>query len=521
MNLWSKSTIRNVLQAAGVYVAATLALWGALDIAVDAFSLQRIVLRSALMASAAGFPIAILITWFMSLRQTKDISSDSSHSLAAQWTGIVIGGVAAVSLFALFMATIVEPVQTDTAADTGIAAIAVLPFDNLSDDGKNQHFVDGIADDVVTSLQSWGSFPVIPRLATEKYRDSAIEVPAIAAALGVRYVLLGSVRTAGDKIRVTAQLVDGRSNTQLWASRYDRKTTDIFAIQDEITEEIVTAIAPEMARSEMNRGAIERPAELATWELVIRAHALILQGSYESTLEADELLKLSMEREPGYALAYVRSALIGHNIATSFANIVGQEAAAAALARGLDHARTAVRLNPLLVEARIWLGHLLMHDRQIERGVVELREAVRLNPSHAQAHAELGFGLAISGEYDEAFKHLRESSRLSPNDPNSARIKTFEAFAYLYAGRNAEASTKVREVIEVEKGSALNNWAYLIDICALVRQDRLEEARARAEEFTTLFGEIDWPSFERGAWSQEQLDLVRQDMIVVGLLPGG
>ena len=154
----------------------------------------------------------------------------------------------------------------------------------------------------------------------------------------------------------------------------------------------------------------------------------------------------------------------------------------------------------------------------MEEGVAELREAVRISPSHAQARAELGLGLAIAGEVEEALGELFMAIRLSPNDPRNDRILGFEAFAYLYGNRNREAAETARRVIDSQMGSGLNTFMYVVEISALVREGRLEEARASAEEYESFFGPLDWSAIERGAWSQAELDRVRENLQSVGMI---
>jgi tetratricopeptide (TPR) repeat protein len=161
---------------------------------------------------------------------------------------------------------------------------------------------------------------------------------------------------------------------------------------------------------------------------------------------------------------------------------------------------------------------LLLHRRQVEDGLVELREAVRISPSHAQARAELGLGLAIAGEVEEALNELSIAFRLSPNDPRNDRIHGFEAFAYLYAKRNREAAQSARWVIDSQMGSGLNTFMYVVEIAALVREGRLEEARTSGDEFESFFGRMDWSAIERGAWSQAELDRVRENLKSVGMI---
>jgi TolB-like protein/protein involved in temperature-dependent protein secretion len=396
-----------------------------------------------------------------------------------------------------------------------------MPFQNLSDDGANEHFAIGIADGIVTNLQSWGAFPVIGRSATDHYRGTSPDLMTVASTLRVRYLLTGSVVAAQDGLRVTAKLVDGRDHSIVKAlGPFDRPRLDVFDIQDEISDAIVTAIVPEVVRREMRPASLERPAELASWELVMRAQGLTLKGEYEDAREAESLLRIAIRREPGYAAAYARLAELGHNFSsTSYAKIIGDEEASQALNEALTNARTAVDLEPSLVDARIWYGHLLIHHRQIERGIDQLLEAVRLSPSHGQAHAELGFAYALSGNLDKAFQEFELSSRLSPNDPRSVRIQTFEALAYLYADKNQEALQAAQSILETNRGLAQSFYPYLVSISALVRLDRTDEARGQAEEFREQLGEFDWPAVQRGAWTEQQLELVRADFESIGMLP--
>jgi TolB-like protein/Tfp pilus assembly protein PilF len=521
MGTWSEIRDRKVLRVMAAYVGAALALWGALDLAADAFSLPMSWVRNTMIASAAGLPVVLAAAWYLRAGSDSRESEEASAGSIAPWKGMTLSLVLGFVVFGALSAILNPSVERESDASIpgfgGRAAIAVMPFENLSEDDADRYFASGIPDDIVTSLQSWGVFPVISRSSTRAYGDRDLDLPSVASTLGVRYVLVGSVRTAGDRVRIATQLVDAESDTQIWASTFDRSMADVFAIQDEITQEIVTAIAPEMTRSEMRRGLVERPAELATWELIIGAQGLFLEGTYQATVEARELLELAIDREPAYALAHARLAEISHGMSNYYPRSAGSEAAAA-LGEAFEHARRALQLNPSLVDARIWYGHLLLHRRQVEEGVAELREAVRISPSHAQARAELGLGLAIAGEVEEALGELFMAIRLSPNDPRNDRILGFEAFAYLYGNRNREAAETARRVIDSQMGSGLNTFMYVVEISALVREGRLEEARASAEEYESFFGPLDWSAIERGAWSQAELDRVRENLQSVGMI---
>lgn len=514
---------RKVLPTGAAYIVGALAVWGAMDFAAEAFSLPSWILRNIVLASIIGFPLALAAAWFFDLRVESDTGRDTADAphVVLKALGLAVGGgLVAFVLLALVLARSV-PVGTVHEAIPGFGgrgAIAVLPFEDLSADGTNGHFADGIAEEILTSLQGWGLFPVISRGSTFGYRDQDVDTPTIASQLGVRYLLTGSVRRADEAVRVTAQLIDAEHDTQIWADRFDGDLSDIFAVQDAITEEIVTAIAPEITRSEMRRASVARPSDLEVWELGLRAQALILEGTHESALEALSLLELALERDPGYALAHARLAEITHNASNNLSREVGDDAAVAAMDEALVHARRAVELSPGLVEGRIWLGHLFLHHRQIPEGLAELTEAVQLNPSHAQARAEFGFGLAIQGEVDEALRELAMAFRLSPNDPRNDRIRSFEALAHLYAGNYAEAIRSARGVIDTAPDSPVMLIPRIVEISSLVREDRLEEARQRASEFPSYHGPVDWPAIARGAWTQAELDRVQADLRLLGML---
>lgn len=514
---------RKVLQTGATYAVGALALWGGIDFSAEAFGLPAAVLRYAVIASAIGLPLTLVAAWFLEVRLEGDAeevpASTSRVVFASLAVGALVGGLSFLGLVGT-LGVAADSDGTPEAFGFGErAAVAVLPFEDLSPDHSQVHFAEGIADEILTSLQAWGAFPVISRGSTFEYRNRQVHVPTIAAELGVRYVVEGGVRVDGDAVRVTCQLVDAETDTQLWADRFDGELRDIFAVQDEIAERIVTAIAPEITRSEMRRATREGPTDLAAWELVLRAQAVLANQTQEAAMEARRLLELALEREPGYALAYARLAEIGHDASNNMSREFGNEAAEAALDAALDQARTAVQLDPSLVDARIWYGHLLLHHRFIAEGLAQLQEAVRLNPSHAQAHAELAFGLAIQGDVETAMSELAMATRLSPNDPRNDRIMSFEALAHLYAGDNASAAESARRIIRAQPGSPSVLVASVVEISALVRDGRTDQALGRAAEFEQAYGPIDWPALARGAWTEAELNRVHADLVSVGMLP--
>ncbi len=522
---------RKVFQVAGVYAVTAWLAAQALGLAVSAYAAPSWIMPITVTVLLVGFPVALILAWAFEVTP-EGLTADSGGAKASSSAilYIVLAGVAGLTLFFLLPGS--DPRIASPAIDTlpevdvskpvagfgGRGAVAVLPFTNMSDDPGQEYFADGITEDIITSLQSWGVFPVISRNSTFVYKGQAVDVRTVGAELGVQYVLEGSVRTAGNRVRITAQLIDAETDTHLWAENYDRDMTDIFALQDEITEQIVTAIAPQITREEMSRVATLRPSDLEAYDLVLRAQTLIV-GFADNVETANELisyLERALALDPGYALAHARLAETKHNMTNGLWREMGIEDPTTLIDEALEHAREAARLDPTLVDARIWVGHLLLHKGQIAEGVLELEAAVVLNPSHAQAHAELAHGYALSTRLDESLAQLAIASRLSPNDPRNDRILAFHAIGYYLAGRYEESAVIARRIITTWYGSLGNTaYAYIFEIASLVRLGRIDEARAAVEEYRSQFGEFDWESISVGSWGPGQFEQFRGDVGVV------
>ena len=255
-------------------------------------------------------------------------------------------------------------------------AVAVLPFDNMSRDAEQEYFVDGIAEDIITGLSLWRSFPVIARNSSFSYKGQKIDVKQVGKELGARYVLEGSVRKAGNRLRITAQLIDTETAAHVWAERFDREMEDIFDLQDEITERIVTAIAPEMARAEEQRAIKKQPADLGAWDLCHRGQWHIYRYTKEDNEKSQEFIERAIALDPNWAvphtwIAYVHlmNALLGFrdDPAQSFKLSV----AAAERSVRLDGQDPLARGTLSL--ANIWID--------LPRAISEAEKAIALNPS--------------------------------------------------------------------------------------------------------------------------------------------
>jgi adenylate cyclase len=353
-------------------------------------------------------------------------------------------------------------------------SIAVLPFTNMSGDPEQEYFSDGITEDIITALSKVHWLFVIARNSTFTYKGSAVDVIRVARELGVRYVVEGSVRKAANKVRITAQLVDGTTGNHVWADRYDRELDDIFALQDEITETIVGRIDTELRASEIDRARRKPPASLDAWELYQRG----LWHSYKTTKEGNEearnLFHKAVERDPNFALAHAGIALTCHmDVLQGFSDNPAER-----LAKGLAAGEHAVAMDDKDGFTHYVLGRVLALAGQGDRAIADLEKSVALNPSFAHGYHGLGFTLNWYGRAADAIPMLDMAMRLSPHDPMLWSMQGTRAHCCNNLGNYDEAVEWARKAINT---LADHLWPRLHLVVALVGQDRLDEARVAIE----------------------------------------
>ena len=275
-------------------------------------------------------------------------------------------------------------------------SIAVLPFTNMSGDPEQEYFADGIVEEIITALSRVRWFFVIARNSCFTYKGRAVNVKQVGRELGVRYVLEGSVRKSGNRMRITAQLAEAATGNHVWAERYDRDLADIFAVQDEITERVVAAIEPELYSAERFRSQRKTPESLDAWECVIRALSLISQDTHARNTEAEALCRRAIEISPGYGQAHSLFAWVitRRTLWSGDVTTVAVEANTAV--------RTALDLDERDPWAHLVHGMVLWRMRRHADAVRAYRRALELNPSFALAHALLGLPLAAQGLHEGA-----------------------------------------------------------------------------------------------------------------------
>jgi TolB-like protein/cytochrome c-type biogenesis protein CcmH/NrfG len=316
-------------------------------------------------------------------------------------------------------------------------AIAVLPFSNMSNDHDQEYFSDGISEDLITALSKLRWFLVIARNSSFVYKDKAVNLKQVADELGVHYVIEGSVRKSGGRVRITAQLIDAVTGSHLWADRYDRDLADIFAVQDEITEAIVAAIEPQLYTAENFRAQRKPPDSLDAWDLVMRALSHYWRITPQDNVAAQALLEKAISIDPNYsqALGVLANSYI-------FGAHMGWSDMTAAAAAAEKAALTAIRYDSEDPWAHMALGHVYMVTRRFDDSLAEYELTLRLNPNFAQAQADYALLLSYNGRGQEAKDAVQRAIRLSPRDPFLATYYGIAAYAE-FVGRNYEEAIKL------------------------------------------------------------------------------
>jgi len=353
-------------------------------------------------------------------------------------------------------------------------SVAVLPFTNMSVEPEQEFFGDGIAEDVITALSRYPSLFVIARNSSFTYKGRAVDVKQIGRELGVRYVLEGSLRKSGNRMRVTAQLVEAETGTHVWAERYDRDLTEIFAVQDEIAEAVTIAIAPAIAEAEQQRAMRKPPGNLDAWAAYQRGLWHVSKATPDDNALAQKFFQQAIDLDPNFSGVYGGLAL-AQNQASEFGT------------RGLPEtlnsvealARRAVALDSADAEARSLLSSALRMRGDHEGALAEAERALATTPNLAFAHHMLGAALIFSGHPKEGVAALERSIRLDPRAPRSAfclhQVAIGFYFCHDYEAAIEAAKRTIRAYPEFP-----NTYRWLA--AALGQSGRIEEAREALEK---------------------------------------
>ena len=453
MSLFVELKRRNVFRAAAFYAASA---WLLVQIATQVFPFFHIaewVVRWIVVAAAIGFPFAMMFSWLYEwtphgLQRESEVAPNESVTRESgkkldRWI-IAILALAVVLLLTNQFVLHRDEKRDDIApvAEISAKSIAVLPFDNLSRDPDNAYFAEGVQDEILTRLAKVADLKVISRTSTQRFKSAPADLREIAKQLGVTHILEGSVQKAGDSVRVNVQLINALTDVHLWADTYDRKLTDIFAIESEIAKNVT-----ENLKARLNDRAEEvlaaRPTENP------EAHELYLKGRYfwnrrstASLRKAGDYFQKAIDLDPKYALAYAGLADV-HSLVPVYAGTAPQDDVPKALAA----ARKAVELDDRLAESHTSLGNALVSSVQLKAAEAEFRRALELNPNYATARQWLAECLFGQGRFSES---LAENERAHELDPLSLIINASYASSLAGAGRYEEAVQQARKTLDLD-----------------------------------------------------------------------
>ena len=371
-------------------------------------------------------------------------------------------------------------------------SIAVLPFANMSGDPDQEFFADGIAEDLITALSGLHGLFVTARNSTFTYKGQAVDVKQVGADLGVRYVLEGSVRKGGNRVRVTAQLIDGATGNHVWAQRYDRDLDDIFAVQDEITEAIVASIVPELDTAERERARHKPTGNLDAWECYQRGLWHLFRFSKAETEAARALFERARDLDPGFSSALAALAW-SHMIDSVLGFTEDHETSRRDAMAG---ARAALRCdeNDPLAHAIICRLHFIGGD--FEPAIAAGRAAIDKGPNFAIAHFYLGHALALADQHEEGLEEIRTAIRLSPRDPYLWGFETIMAMQLSSLELYDEAHEFARRAVT---HPTAQGYAFATHASVLGYLGRIEEGRRAVAELIALQPDFS-PDFVRRAY---------------------
>jgi len=466
-----------LFRIATVYAVAGWISIQVADIILETFESPVWIMQAFLILVLAGFPITLTGVWLVDRTQKRG----SSRSLVSIAT-IMLASLISFGAYQYFSSEesvrdAASPVAPKARESNQVRAvppndrpgIAVLPFNNLSPDAEQAFFADGLAEDLIMRLSSWRAFPVIARNSSFQYRGGNVDLKRVSRELGVRYVVEGSVRRAGERIRVNAQLIDAPSGEHVWAETYDRKVADVFTLQDEISAIIAASLVGDLTRAEGERARQRGTNNLEAWSL----YQLGLQHFDQYTLvdfaEAREMFERAAEADPRFATPQGQLAIAGLSEL-----MLGRDSQEEFVASLMSSARRAVELDPRDPVAHLGLAGAYIAAGDIKNGIASSQKAVDLNPSMPMAWIWLGWASLLAGDPGTTVTATERARKLNPQG-GMVWIHDSFAAAYWELGRYDEALEAAQRLVATQP-TYLTGYAYIA--MNAVALGRLEEARA-------------------------------------------
>jgi TolB-like protein/Tfp pilus assembly protein PilF len=435
---------RKLVQWAVAYVAAAFALLQGIDIVAQRFGWPEQTMRFVIIALSVGLFVTLVLAWYHGERGAQRVTGTELLILALL---LAIGGGFLWRFAGASHERIVSPATTVPSPASAVIpekSIAVLPFENLSEDRANAYFAEGIQDEILTRLAKIADLKVISRTSTQHFKSSPDNLPEIARQLGVAHILEGSVQKSNDQVRVNVQLITAATDAHLWAEIYDRKLTDIFAVESDIAKSIADTLQAKL-KGTAGQVLASRPTDNP------EAHELYLKGRYfwnrrtgTNLQKAADYFQQAIDKDPDYALAYAGLADC-HVLLPAYAELGSNPRDE--LPKALAAARKAVALDDTLAEAHTSLARVLASTLQLPAAMAEFKRALELNQSYATAHQWFGEYLQSLGRIDEGLAELKRAQAL---DPLSLVINALLGFALDTVGKTDEAIAQFHKTIEMD-----------------------------------------------------------------------
>ena len=451
---------RNVYKVA---VAYAIVGWLVVQIATQVFPFLEIpnwVVRLVIALVTIGFPIALIIAWAFEatpegIKRTEDVDLDAQKRAPKKHAWIyvvVVGGALSAALFFLGRYTAGNKKAVAAPNELPQKSIAVLPFDNLSRDPDNAFFAEGVQDEILTRLAKVADLKVIARTSTQRFKSAPENLPDIAKQLGALNILEGSVQKVNDQVRVNVQLINALTNAHLWADIYDRKLTDIFAVESDIAKTIADTLQAKLTGSEKTAMSKKPTANPEAYQLYLKGRFFWDKRTGADLQTAIQYFNQAIAKDPTYALAYA-----GLADAYALLTAYGASSIADSFPQAKAAARKALELDGSLAEAHTSLGQvLLFYDLDFQAAANEFQRAIALNPNYATAHHWYGNGPpTVVGDFDTAIAELKRAQQL---DPLSLIINADLGVTFFLARRYDEAITQLRKTIEMEPHFYYAHW---------------------------------------------------------------
>ncbi|MEY2563278.1 MAG: hypothetical protein QOH88_1471 [Verrucomicrobiota bacterium] len=471
-NFFAELKRRNVYKVAVAYAVVAWLLIQAASILFPTFDMPALAMKLLVVLLAAGFIVALVVAWAFEMtpqgmKRTSEVSPEEARALPS-WSKrkfaaliVTIALIAAGLLVWQLVGTNRRTVRSDaqTAADGQRSAasppnksIAVLPFDNLSRDPDNAFFAEGVQDEILTRLAKVADLKVISRTSTQRFKSAPDNLPQIAKQLGVMHILEGSVQKSNDQVRVNVQLINAMTDAHLWADTYDRKLTDIFAVESEIAHTIADQLQAKLTAPEKQMMAMQPTTDMAAYELYTKGRSLWAKRTGDNIPKAIAFFEQAIARDPNYALAY--SGLASAYVILPFWTNANRHDATT---KAKEAALKALELNPNLAEAHLALGKVLFFgDIDIPGATREYERAIALKPNEAGAHHWYGNDvLAATGRFEEA---IAEGKRAVELDPLSSVMNVDLGETFYYARRYDEAISQMRKGLDLEPTSVYAHY---------------------------------------------------------------